>query len=63
MLLDQSVATQDLLQVIGIQGPINDLGELGTCFRRIAVADGLDQQILERDIVKRLTQYIEDFAA
>ncbi|MNZ54650.1 hypothetical protein D3C78_725570 [compost metagenome] len=63
VLLDQGIAAEDFAQMFGIQCAVDHLGQLGTGFRGITVADGFDQQILEGDVVEGLAEHIEDLAA
>ena len=51
------------LQVLGVERAVDDL--IHACFDLgiIAVADRLDQQVFERDVVEGLAEHIEDLAA
>ncbi len=52
----------DLFEVIGIECALDFFFQPGFYFRRLAIADGLDEQILERDPLESFTQDIEDFS-
>ena len=58
--LRQGVALQNITQVVAIERMLDALSQPGAHLRLIAVADGLEQQILEADILEDLAQDVED---
>ena len=62
-ILGQCVATVEVLDVLPIERAIHNLKELRLHLRIFPVADGFDEQILERLVFKGLAQDVEDAAA
>ena len=54
MLFNQGITAQDFFQVIGVQGTFDYLVELVFYLRRFAVANGLDEQILQGSVLEGL---------
>src|SRR5690606_4421164 len=61
--VDQGVALDDVLEVGGIEGAVDDAVEAVAYVGAFAVADRLDQQVLERGALERFAQDVEHLAA
>ena len=59
VVFDQGVARHQRLEVAGVKGVVDDPLHAGARFGQVAVADGADQQVFERHIVKGLAEHVE----
>ena len=60
--LGQGVAVEDGAQVVVVEGVLDALAEPGADVRLVAVADGLEQQVLEAGALEDFAEDVEDAA-
>ena len=60
--LGESVAVEDVAKCVAIEGVVDSLAETGANFRLVAVADGLEEQILEAVALEDFAKNVEDTA-
>ncbi len=60
--LGQGVAVEDGAQVVVVEGVLDALAEPGADVRLVAVADGLEQQVLEAGALEDFAKDVEDAA-
>ena len=59
VVFDQGIAGHQVFQVLGVQRLADDLLHAGAGFGLFAVADGVDEQVFERNVVESLAQHVE----
>ena len=59
VVFDQGIAGHQVFQVLGVQRLADDLLHAGAGFGLFAVADGVDEQVFERNVVEGFTQHVE----